>query len=275
MDTIISKSNEKVKFIKSLNEKKFRQKHRCFYLEGIKVVKEILNQEKAMDIMFIAFSKDLLLQHNGGEEVFEILQTYGKEHSVELLAMDEKVFSSITDTVTPQGVLAVMRIPEYDLDDLIIQNQNNNILILDKIQDAGNIGTIIRSADAFNVPLIFCIMGTTDIYAPKVIRSTMGSIAKTTVVYISEEDIGILLYKLKENGYTISGTSPMADMYIEDLTFDTKYVFIMGNEANGISQKIESLCDNLIKIPMSKRTESLNVGVAAGILLYEQYKHKQ
>lgn len=268
MDTIVSKSNEKVKFIKSLNDKKFRSKYKAFYLEGIKVVTEILNSKEAIDIMFIAYSEDLIISSNGGSKLLYRLE---KETNIEIIKLSESIFKYITDTVNPQGILAVVKIPKYNIKNEI-DNTESDILILDKIQDLGNLGTIIRSADAFDIRLIICNSGTADIYAPKVVRSTMGSIFRVKVIYTNEilENINYLKYRK----YSIVGTSLEANTYLNELDYKNKHVYILGNEANGVDKALINACDKLVKIEMESTAESLNVSVATSIILYEQYKNK-
>ena len=187
MEVITSKSNEKVKFIKSLNEKKFRQEHKAFYIEGVKVVNEVINQREAIDILFIAYCDEILKSVNGGSKLLQILETSERLRSLQLLNISKSVFETITDTKTPQGILAVLKIPEFSIDEIL--KEEKNVLLLDKLQDLGNIGTIIRSADAFGVKSIICINGTADVYSPKVIRSTMGSILREKIIYIQEEKV--------------------------------------------------------------------------------------
>lgn len=277
MDTIISKSNEKVKYLKNLNEKKFRQKYNAFYLEGIKVVEEVLNMNKAINIMFIAYSKDILLNLNGGYEIFEKIQEISKRNSFELIDLDKNVFEYVSDTVTPQGILAVIEIPKYDIFNILNNDfeMKKNIIILDKVQDSGNIGTIIRTADAFDVDTIICLEGTTDVYSPKVVRSTMGSILREKIIYLNKDELNNYLKKIKEIGFKIVGTSLNTDKYISEIDFNDRHAFVLGNEANGISSEVINICDKLIKIPMSGSAESLNVGIASGIILYEQFKNSK
>ncbi len=267
MEIICSKSNNNVKFVRSLNEKKFRMKNNAFYLEGIKVVNEILDKEKAIDIKFIAYSKSILLTSNGGKEILERIESI---ENIKILEFDENIFKYVTDTVTPQGILIVLEIPKYDLESELKSN-NNNILILDKVQDLGNIGTIIRSCNAFDIETVLCISGTADVYSPKALRSTMGGILNTKVIYLNDINE---LQKLKEYGYNIVTTSLNTNNTLSILDINKRYAFVMGNEANGVSDEVANLSDMLIKIPMSDKIESLNVGVATSIVLYEQYKNK-
>lgn len=267
MEEICSKSNNNVKFVRSLNEKKFRTKNNAFYLEGIKVVNEILDKEKAIDIMFIAYSKSILLTANGGKEILDRIE--GIEN-IKILEFEENIFRYVTDTVTPQGILVVLNIPKYNFENEL-KNNNNNILILDKVQDLGNIGTIIRSCNAFDVEIVLCVSGTADVYSPKALRSTMGGILNTKVIYLNDIKE---LEKIKEFGYNIVTTSLNTNNKLDIIDMDKKYAFVMGNEANGVSKEVENLSDVIVKIPMSDKIESLNVGVATSIILYEQYKNK-
>lgn len=265
MEIITSKSNEKVKFIKSLNEKKFRQKYNCFYLEGIKVVEEVINSDKAIDILFIAYSDEILSELNGGRRLLKIINYVETDDNINVLNISKNIFESLTDTVSTQGVLVVLKIKEYNLEDIL--RKEDNIILLDKIQDAGNLGTIIRTCDAFDVKTILCTRGTVDVYSQKVLRSTMGSILREKIIYIENEKLNIL----KKFGFKLMGTSLGANNNLEDIKFPSKKVFVFGNEANGVSKEIEENCDKLLKISMSNSAESLNVGISVGIVLYENY----
>ncbi len=274
MEKITSKSNEKVKFLKSLNEKKFRHLNNSFYLEGIKVIDEVLELSKAINIKFIAYSKDLLINVNGGNKILEKIEVLNNNKSIETYEFSDDIFKYITDTVNPQGIIAVIEIPKYnesDIIDEIEKNDKSNILILDKVQDLGNLGTIIRTADAFNVKTILCTEGTADVYSPKVVRSTMGSILREKIIYISSNNDKII-DDMKRKGIKLVGTSLNAKKYISEFEFNDRYAFVVGNEANGVSDEILKKCDNLVKIEMADSAESLNVGIATGILLYHQYK---
>lgn len=261
MEIITSKSNDKVKFLKSLNDKKERIKNNCYYLEGVKVIEEVLKKNKAVNLRFIAYSSIILEKVNGGTDILQKLNKI--DNKIEL---SKEVFEYITDTKTPQGILAVMDIKEKKYSELI--NSGKNIVLLDKIQDPGNIGTIIRTCDAFNVHDIIYLNGTGDIYSPKVVRSTMGSILRTNFSKINEEE----LLNLKEiaNEYTMTGTSLDTNNYIEKIEFNSKKnIIVFSNEANGISDSVKNICNQLVKINMTDSTESLNVAIAAGITLHK------
>ena len=267
MEAIFSKSNSNVKFVRSLNEKKFRVKNNAFYLEGIKVVNEILDGNKAIDIMFIAYSKSTLINLNGGKQILDRIINL---KNIKVLEFDENTFRYMTDTVTPQGILAVMKMPKYNVDEEI-KNNTKNIVVLDKVQDLGNIGTIIRSCNAFDVDIVICTPSTADVYSPKALRSTMGGILNTKIIYVNDLSF---FETLSNNGYFIVSTSLETSNTLKDIDFSKKYAFVMGNEASGVSEEVFNKSDILVKIPMTDKIESLNVGVATSIILYEQYKSK-
>ena len=262
MELIVSKSNDNVKLIRSLNEKKYRTKYNAFYLEGVKVTNEILDKNEAIDILFIAYSKSLLISTNGGQA---LLNRISSLKNIKVLEFEENIFKYMTDTVNTQGILVVMKIPKYSLEN----EENKNIILLDKVQDLGNIGTIIRSCNAFGVDTILCTSGTADVYSPKAVRATMGGILNVKIIYLDGIE---KLNLLKKMGYKIATTSLKTQNSIDSIDYNNKYIFVMGNEANGVSKEIIDISDFVVKIPMNEKIESLNVGVATSIILYEQYK---
>lgn len=263
---ITSKTNEKVKFLKSLNEKKGRMSQKCFYLEGIKVVNEILDEKQAVNMKFIAYSSHILQKVNGGSTLLNRIQTL----EIETIELTEQLFQSICDTKTPQGVLVVVPIQEKSFQEIL--KTGENVLLLDSVQDPGNVGTIIRTCDAFGVKNVFYTSSTTDLYAPKVVRSTMASHCRVSFVKLVEDQLDALKQMAKKVGYTIIGTSLKSDYFLEDYTFGSRNIIVFSNEANGISKEVETICDDQIKIHMSNTAESLNVGVAAGIILHKLYQ---
>ena len=153
----------------------------------------------------------------------------------------------------------------------LLNNNNigNKVLILDDIQDPGNLGTIIRSVVAFNFDTIILSKNTVDIYNSKVIRASQGLIFKTNIIIADLEDI---ILKLKSKNYNIIGTKVDNGVDIKDIQSSNSFALIMGNEGNGVSKNILDLCDSYAHINMNKDCESLNVGVATSIMLYELSK---
>lgn len=264
---INSKFNEKVKYIASLKEKKYREKHGLYFIEGIKLVDEIISSE-GKSTEFIVLSKEILENAFGGKEILEKLEDYNN-----VIEVSKGVFNYLSDTDTPQGILVVMKIKKGDMQSFIggLSLEQNKYIILDKISDSGNIGTIIRTAVSFGFNNIICTVGTTDIYSPKVVRSTMGAIEKINLWYFNEEEIKEVINLLKENNYKIVGTDLEANVNIQDYEVTNKTIYILGNESKGISETMKKQCDLYIKIPMENIQESLNVAVASGIIMYDSY----
>lgn len=264
---ITSKVNEKIKYINSLKNKKFRDKYNKYILEGIKLVDEHISSEGISAPEFIVLSKELLLDNVGGNNLYEKVKD-----SYNVLEVDKNVFKFLTDTETPQGILVVLDKKQNLLSNLV-QNINNGekIIILDKVSDSGNMGTIIRTAVSFNVKNIICIKGSADVYSSKVVRSAMGAVQKINIFYLDYNEIENLKQCLNDNEYKLIATDLKAKKYLNESKMSSKLVFVLGNEANGVSSTMKSLCDDYIKIAMEDTQESLNVGVAAAILMYDAY----
>ena len=209
---ITSKLNEKVKYINSLKNKKFRDKYSKYILEGIKLVDEYISSEGVFAPEFIVLSKELLLNNVGGEKLYKKV-----EKMVQVLEVDETVFNFLTDTETPQGILIVLDKKQSLMTDLLKSiNNNERILVLDKVADAGNIGTIIRTAVAFDIKSIICIKGSVDVYSSKVVRSAMGALQKLNIYYLDYNELELLKPNLNGNGYQLIATDLKADKYIND-----------------------------------------------------------
>ena len=190
----------------------------------------------------------------------EFLYTIAKYNCV---YVTEKVFSGITDVTNPQGILAVIG-KNTDINE--IDYNQNLFLVLDNIQDPGNMGTILRTADSVNLKQIIVAKGTADCYNPKVVRSTMGAIFRVKVIEC--EDLKKVLKEMKKRKIKVYATDLQTDKSIYDVDYQ-KSAIIIGNEANGVSRDILELADEKIRIPMIGKTESLNAAVATGIILYE------
>ena len=184
------------------------------------------------------------------------------------------VFEKISDTMTPQGILCVMERMDYTLENLL-KKTNPTIMMLEDIQDPGNLGTIMRTGEGAGIDGIILSKGCVDIYNPKTIRSTMGSLyrmpflytdeLKETITYLKEK--GIRFYAAHLNG---------AVFYDEaDYSADGGIGFLIGNEGNGLTDETAALADTCIKIPMEGQVESLNAAIAASVLMYEAYRQKR
>lgn len=263
---ITSKTNEQIKYIASLKEKKYREEYSKYILEGIKLVDELSSGENPPEL--IVYCEELLKTAAGGYDLLNKLP----ERDIELLQVSEMVFRHLSDTVSPQGILAIMKIKSVQASEIESKiEKNETFIILDRIQDQGNLGTIIRSCVAFNIDNIICLKGTADVYSSKIVRSTMGAINKLNIFYLDSTELTKIIQQLKLFKYEIVGTSLDADENLGGYIPTLKTVYVMGNEANGMSDDLKSLCDVKIKIEMDEIQESLNVSTATSILLYKMY----
>lgn len=247
---ITSKDNDKVKAIKKLKNKKYRKNK--FIVEGIKMVREAITENADIDV--------IVIRSDFGDTSQISKKDLEKYNYIEVT---ENVFNDLTDVVAPQGILAVINKNKNNSD---IDENDNFIIALDGLQDPGNLGTIIRTADAANLKQIIVSKDTADCYSPKVIRSTMGAIYRVNI--IETENLADTLLSLKQNGFDVITTELDATTSIYDVDYNKKIV-IIGNEANGVSEDIRNISDKKVKIPMLGKTESLNASVAAGLMIYE------
>jgi len=260
MDIISSKDNEIVKNVRKLKEKKYRDLENAYIVEGIKMVKEAI-LEKA-SIKQIIICDDCEKTDSIPKELMYEIAKY------DCLYVTSKIFKYISEVQTPQGVLAVVEKNNRDED----INYNEDIIVaLDDIQDPGNLGTILRTVDSVGLTQILVSKGTADPYNPKVVRSSMGAIYRVKVIEC--EDLLETLKEVKRNKFKILVSSLKESNSIYNVKYNKK-VLVIGNEANGVEEKIMNIADEKIKIPMLGKTESLNAAVATGIILYEYVRQK-
>lgn len=239
MEVINSSSNQKIKKYSKLLQKKYRDIENMFLIEGEHLVEE-------------AYKKNLLI------EVFQT-EDYPKKYDVSTTYVTYDVLKKLSTSVTPQKIVGVAKKNENTL-------KGSKYLLLDDIQDPGNLGTIIRSAVAFNIDTIVLSLNTVDCYNDKVIRASQGLIFSINIV---REDLKNVITKLKNDGILIYGTSVSQGTSVDNVSNNTPYALIMGNEGRGLTKELEAYCDTMLNIKMRKKCESLNVAVATSILLYE------
>lgn len=235
-------SKNQIKLITSLQQKKFRQVHKLFIAEGAKVIQEFLQSNFVLEHLFVT----------------ETIFTEVNDSQKTIISEDD--LKKITCLATPNNCLALFQIPEQKE-----HTDSGLIVALDDIRDPGNLGTIIRLCDWFGVQEIICSEHTVDVYNPKVIQATMGSIARVSVSYLNLENY------IKETNSPVYGTF-MDGNNVYNETLPQKAILILGNEANGISKQLENLVSNKIAIPRFgtlQQTESLNVATATAIFLSE------
>ncbi len=236
-----SVNNPKIKQLAKLKTKKQRNKQNLFLVEGAHLVKEAYES---------GYLKELLLLEN---------KTFNLD--VETNYITENVLNLLTEVESPVGIIGVCTPKPMTL-------KGDQLLILDSIQDPGNLGTIIRSSVAFNIDTLIINDKCADPYSDKVIRASQGMIFKTNII---KKDLTIFLNELKGK-IPIYGTKVDGGKDLKTLEKISKFAIIMGNEGNGVDQKLLNICDEYLYIPMNNKCESLNVGVATSIILYELTK---
>jgi len=263
MNYITSPNNNTVKEVKQLKERRYREEKGLFFIEGSRFVEEAVKENITLNKLFISekFASDA-----DNEDL--IHRASSKSHDTFVLT--DKLFKEISDTGNPQGILAVISVKQYLLHDVL--NDNSFIILLDAIQDPGNMGTIIRTADAAGVTAIIASKGSVDIYNPKVLRSTMGSVFRIPVVH--SENIESAIAEIKKHGIKIYAAHLDGETDYFNIDYPSNSAFIIGNEANGISDSVASCADMLVKIPMPGKAESLNASIAAALLMYEVIRQR-
>lgn len=259
---ISSPSNEKIKAVIQLQTKaSVRKKQKLFVVEGTKMYSEI----PEMDIQSTYVSEKYYEEYIKKGKVSDSVEKRLKKQEYFIVA--DQVFKNMSDTVTPQGIMAIVKQKEYELSDILDVSKKQIFMVLEGIQDPGNMGTIIRTAEGAGIAGIIVNKETVDVYNPKVIRSTMGSIYRVPVVV--SEDLEDTLDRMTDGGVTLFAAHLKGDVYYTDGQFGGATAFLIGNEANGLSDKISKKAHKLVKIPMEGQVESLNASVAAAILMYE------
>lgn len=238
---ITSLNNDRVKYYaKLLNSKKEREKEKFFVVEGDHLVEEAIKENVVKELLISDMNYDHYL-------------------NVDKIYVTQEIMKKICDTVTPQGIIALCS--QKKMSDLTTLNR---LLLLDDIQDPGNLGTIIRTADAFNFDGIVMSENTVDLYNPKVIRSTQGAIFRVKII---KTDLLQYVNKLISKGVLVYGTS-LNGVNLSEILPRENMAFIMGNEGNGVSKELLDLVNDNVFIEMNGNSESLNVAIASSIIMY-------
>ena len=263
MNIITSNQNSIVKEVRCLRHKKDREEKGLFFIEGVRFVEEALKEKVDIDKILIS---DKLEQIRGGKEILSLINTAGKD----VYLLSDKLFRELSDTENPQGILATIKYKKLKLDEIL--NKGNFYIILDSLQDPGNMGTIMRTADAAGASGVIISKGCVDLYNPKVLRSTMGAIFHIPICFT--DNLIETIAQLKTRGIRIYAAHLKGEANYFEVDMRKDVAIIIGNEANGISEEVAAYSDMLIKIPMPGRAESLNASVAASILMYEVVRQR-
>ncbi|NMA50057.1 MAG: RNA methyltransferase [Tissierellia bacterium] len=256
MYKITSANNPLIKEIKSLSRKKDRWIKKEYIIEGTKPIREAIIEE--IKIINILYSQRLF-EREEGEKLFNELKD--KKNLIEL---EDSLFQNISSMENSQGVFALANFDALKLKDI---KSSKPYIYLDEIQDPGNMGTIIRSSDAFDMGGIIIGKGCVDPFNPKVVRASMSSIFRVDLIF--EDNIEIIFKTIKQLGRRILVASLDNSNDINDFVFKNDDIIVIGNEGRGVSKDIKKIADKAIKIPMRGLAESLNAGIASSIIMYE------
>ena len=261
----LQRSNPKIKYLHKLARRQFRQKEQKFIIEGIRFAEELLRSSMQTESLY--YSPKLLANQRG----CAVLKK-AERQSIPSYQISENLMKEIADTDNPQGVLALVRMPKYSLSDVLPLNKPALIVLVDGIQDPGNLGTIVRTADAAQATGVVLLKGTVDIYNPKTLRSTMGSIFHLPVMPV--EDNRALFNMLRQHQVKVVMGQPQGGTMIQNVDLSGSIALAVGNEANGPAKQTTAAADITATIPMPGNAESLNVGVACAIMLYETVRQR-
>lgn len=265
MEFISSTKNDRVKNIAALiKSKKARTEQGLFAVEGLRIARDTF--KSAAGLLNTVVVNESFLNSNAWKGLPEF-EEIGFPDKVPLLAVKDNVFESLCETVTPQGIMCVVRQPEYSYKDLVGSGEELRLLILEDIQDPGNLGTMVRTAEAAGMDGIIMSRGTTDIFSPKVTRSTMGGIFRVPFIYA--EDFTGILEKLKGDGVSIYAAYLHDGADYRKVKYSGRAAVMIGNEGNGLSKDAVEHASTNIYIPMAGEVESLNAAIAAALVMYK------
>ncbi len=259
---ISSTANQRVKNIVSLQKKGKERKHQgVFVIEGKKLFEEVLRDApSALTEVYVT------------EEYLEIPAQRASLEKVQYETVSDSVMKAMAETMEPQGILATVRIPEYDKSSLLAK-EDAVWIALEDLRDPGNLGTVLRTAEAAGVTGVILSANSVDMYNPKVVRSTMGAIFRVPHFYA--EDFFEELEALKACGATLYAAHLLGKQYYDEPEYTGRSVILIGNEANGLSEEAARKADCLVKIPMEGKAESLNAAVATSLFVYEAYRKRR
>ncbi len=246
------------KKVKALKMKKIRDKEGLFVCEGLRFVSEI---PREWEIEFYAADENFCQK----EEMKKF------ENRADVYVFGNKDFADMSDTENPQGILAICRKKKFSLEE--IASKGGFFVLCEELNDPGNLGTIIRTADAAAADAVVLSKGSVDVYNGKVLRSTMGSVFHIPV--ITDVNIEEAVETLKKNGIKIYAAHLKGTKTPYEFDLREKTAYLIGNEANGLKEKTASLADSYVKIPMPGKSESLNASVAAALLMYETVRQRE
>lgn len=261
---ISSSSNSQIKNIAKLQKQaKVRNEQGLFVVEGRKMFEEAL-QLKHVSIHKAYASESYYREHCNSDEAYF--------NGVSFEIVSDQVMKEMSETMTPQGILALIKKPEYQLSTLLSKDRIR-LLLLEDVRDPGNLGTMIRTSEAVGITAVILSKDSVDIFNPKVIRSTMGAIYRVPFIYVP--DFSDALKEIKEKDVSIYAMHLNGAVMYDTVKYPMKSAIMIGNEANGLTDASSDAATGRIKIPMEGSVESLNAAIAAAVMMYEVYRQER
>ena len=265
---ITSANNQQLKAVSALLKKsKERREKKSFVVEGPRMVVEA--PAESLKAVYVAESYE-----SNPENQTVLNELRGKCESVGAVfeTVADSVFKGVSDTQTPQGIMAVVAMPQYTLEQLL-DGEKTHLLILESVQDPGNLGTMVRTGEGAGITGVIMNKTTVDLFNPKTIRSTMGSIYR--VPFYVTKNLSETMQLLKEKGVSLYAAHLKGEHYYTEEDYSKACGFLIGNEGNGLSDEIANQADTYIKIPMEGQVESLNAAISATLLMYEANRQRR
>jgi TrmH family RNA methyltransferase len=260
---ITSNDNSVVKHLRSLSEPKCRKKEKAFLIEGIKMVEEALRDDLGVRTVIAAPS---LVQHHG-KGVLKLAESKG----INIVWISERLMDALSESKTPQPAMAVVSMKQHTEEGLLAQSAGL-IVVAHQLQDPGNLGTIIRTAEAVGASGIAITSNTVDPFNAKAVRASMGSVLRLPIVHIGE--VTAFINKCKEKGFQTAATALTGEKKHFDVDLAKPTAVIFGQEGTGLPQEIMADIDVRMRIPMADTIDSLNVAAAAAVILYEALRQR-
>lgn len=258
MNTHTHITQSRLKLFQKLTQKKYRKEERKFLIEGIHLAEEALDSGWEVEALLVC--PDIL------RDRAENIERRAKSGGVEVYEISERELSKLSDTVTSQGIIGVVTERQAEHQGFWKSQPKKSLVVaMENIADPGNAGTMLRTCDWFDVQGVVMSAGTAELFNPKVVRSSMGAIFHLPV--LQDVDVNSVMKEAKQHGYTILVTASAGGSSLSSFSVPDKSLIIFGNESTGVSHHIQSLADTIITIPKFGKAESLNVGVACGVVL--------
>jgi len=270
---ITSNANKNYKLCVQLATRKYRDKYGLYLIEGSKLIEEAMLCNVEIKVLFLRenYESDYgAFGNTDGASAADGIPAADGASILEVSVLKKNLFDVIAQTETSQGIIAIVEKRKYGAEEFFDKCNSGNILVLDRLQDPGNIGTLIRTADAAGYKGVICLKGTGDVFSPKVVRAAAGSLFRMPILFVDTAEE--VLELVKSRGKKIVSTCFDADVDYFDVDLKTNIALLIGNEGQGLSERLITGADVKVKIPMSPSVDSLNAAVAGGILMYESLR---